>query len=386
MRPYKADKDRKQDVISLRLSEERTEVLERHRMILIEQLKRPVTLSEAAFLVLDDRIQTVERETSLHEFLKNPAESLWKTRERWESEHTLTLSEWDFLVIYLQAGAEEHRQVPPVWQSEVPSRESFLELVKAFEALLGGQKEEVYRQHLWYYFANLGGHDAKIPFPEDDAARRLEAVLRLIALRKEHLISDKGWQYPGSVGQCLLMAIQSETEGRRIDQALAPYWPTLWKLTARGHWLRHQLPIRLVRPDSSGVMNRQRVPSGVEVRGLGLSFQEAGGDLSFHLEFRSPRNFRLSLPRYPEFVEFHAMLENFDETLGWNGRHFRAIRWTDEESGEIRYSLQPKQQDIEIGFTDKEWTRLGDLFRQAWQKPEIIARLTELSLEYGEQG
>ena len=251
MRPYKHDKDRKQDVISLRLSEERVEVLERHRLILMEQLNRPVTLSEAAFLVLEDRMQTVEREGTLHEFLKNPAESLWNIRQRWEAEHTLSVAEWDFLAIYLQAGAEEQRQMPPVWQTEVPCRESFLDLVQAFENLLRSQKEEAFGKHLWYYFANLDGHAAKIPFPEDDAAQRLEAIMRLIALRKKHLQSDEGWQYPGSIGRCLQTAIRSEPESRRIDQALAPYWPSLWKLTARGHWLRHQLPVRIVRPAPS---------------------------------------------------------------------------------------------------------------------------------------
>jgi hypothetical protein len=37
-------------------------------------------------------------------------------------------------------------------------------------------------------------------------------------------------------------------------------------------------------------------------------------------------------------------------------------------------------------FTDKEWLRLRDLFRQAWEKPEITERMAALQLEYGEQG
>jgi hypothetical protein len=36
-----------------------------------------------------------------------------------------------------------------------------------------------------------------------------------------------------------------------------------------------------------------------------------------------------------------------------------------------KYSLWPKQQDLQIDFTDKEWMRLGDLFRQVWDKPEM---------------
>jgi hypothetical protein len=45
-----------------------------------------------------------------------------------------------------------------------------------------------------------------------------------------------------------------------------------------------------------------------------------------------------------------------------------------------------RQRDIEIAFTDKEWLRLHDLFRQAWEKPEITERMAALQLEYGEQG
>jgi hypothetical protein len=59
---------------------------------------------------------------------------------------------------------------------------------------------------------------------------------------------------------------------------------------------------------------------------------------------------------------------------------------TNEDSGETKYTLWPKQQEIEIAFTDKEWLRLRDLFRLAWEQPEITERMAALQLEYGEQG
>jgi hypothetical protein len=33
-----------------------------------------------------------------------------------------------------------------------------------------------------------------------------------------------------------------------------------------------------------------------------------------------------------------------------------------------------------------EWTALRDLFRRAWQSPELQRRVQEPQLEYGEQG
>lgn len=385
---YKRDKERKNDVISLRLNEERIEVLERHRQMLVEQLHRPVSLSEAAFLVLEDRVEAVERETARYELLKDPAGSLWNIRQQWEAEHTLSVAEWDMVAIYLQIGAEEQRQIPPLWRPAAPCRESFIALVEAFASLLQSQKKEIFGKHLWYYFANLDGHHSGIPFSEtDDVEKRHDAVLRLIAKQTEQLQAEADWQYPGSVGRCLLTAIQSEFESRRIDQALAPYWDVLWRIAARGHWIRHQLPVRVVRPDSSAPPEPRRFPAGIETRNVHLSFGDGGGeDIAFYLEFRAPRNFIYTILHYPQLIEFHVMLEEFGELPAWNGRYFRAVVTTNEDTGEIKYTLWPKQQDIEIGFTGKEWQRLRDLFRQAWEKPEIVEYMAKLQLEYGEQG
>jgi hypothetical protein len=375
------------EVISLRLNGERVEVLERHRQALMEQLHRPVSLSEAAFLVIEDRAEMIDRETQRYEMLKNPAEALWNIRRKWETEHSLSAAEWDVLAVYIQIGAEEQRQEPPLLRPVAPCRASFLALLEAFAGLLQSQKRKASEPHLWYYFANLDGHHFNIPFPEDDAEKRYEAVLRLIAIQKKQLQSEEDWKYPGSIGRCLLTAIQAEPENQRIDQALAPYWPMLWRIAARGHWLRHQSPVRIAQPDLSGSADRRKLPSPVETRGLVLSFRDGGnGDIVFQIEFRTPRNFIYSIPRYPALVEFRAMLEELGELQAWNGRYFHAVVTTNEDSGETKYSLWPKQQDMQIDFNEKEWLRLRDLFHQVWEKPEMVERMAALQLEYGEHG
>ncbi len=142
-----------------------------------------------------------------------------------------------------------------------------------------------------------------------------------------------------------------------------------------------------MQPYPSGPADRRKLPSPVEARGLVLSFRDSGnGDIAFQIEFRAPRNFIYSIPRYPALVEFRAMLEELGELRAWNGRYFHAVVTANEDSGEIRYSLWPKQQDWQIDFTDKEWLRLRDLFRQAWDRPEMVERMAALQLEYGEQG
>jgi hypothetical protein len=375
------------EVISLRLNDERVEVLERHRQALTEQLHRAVSLSEAAFLIIEDRAEMIDRETQRYELLKNPAEALWSIRRKWETEHSLSAAEWDVLAVYIQIGAEEQRQEPPLLRPAAPSRESYLALLEAFEGIIRLQREES-EEHVWYYFSNLDGHAYNIPFPKDDAGRRYEAVLKIIAIHKEQAQAESNRRYPGSIGRCLLTAIQAESMGsRRLDQVLAPYWPVLWRIAARGHWLHHQLPVRIVKPDSSGPADRHKLSPPIETRGLVLSFRNGGnGDIAFQIEFRAPRNFIYSIPRYPALVEFRAMLEELGDLRAWNGRYFHAVVTAHEDSGETRYSLWPKQQDWQIDFTDKEWPRLRDVFRQAWDRPEMVERMAALQLEYGEQG
>ncbi|MHB8390375.1 MAG: hypothetical protein ACYDBH_12455, partial [Acidobacteriaceae bacterium] len=125
------DRKKRNEVISLRLNEERVEILERYRQSLMEQLHRPVSLSEAAFLVIEERAEDIDRETLRSQLLKNPTESLWKIRRKWETEHTLSIAEWDLLAVYIQIGSEEQRQEPPLLRPAAPSRESYLELLEA---------------------------------------------------------------------------------------------------------------------------------------------------------------------------------------------------------------------------------------------------------------
>ena len=67
----------------------------------------------------------------------------------------------------------------------------------------------------------------------------------------------------------------------------------------------------------------------------------------------------------------------------WGGRHF-GMSVDDEPSGMHRVSSIRRQMFFALSAT--EWITLRDLFRRAWQSPELQPWLTELQLEYGEQG
>src|ERR1700674_2790245 len=121
------------EVVSLRLSEARLELLERYRRACADELGREVSLSEAAFLALEDRAVGMDRTAARVELLRTPTESLARIRKRWDSQHALSAVEWDVLAQYVRIGADEERRRSPT--GTVPSRESYLALLDAFEAI-----------------------------------------------------------------------------------------------------------------------------------------------------------------------------------------------------------------------------------------------------------
>src|SRR5260370_8949086 len=93
-------KKKRNEVISLRLTEDRLEVLERYRKVLAQQLHRSVSISEAAFLVFEERAPEVDRDASRYEMLTNHTESLWRIRQKLDSRTNLSTPQWDVLTDY----------------------------------------------------------------------------------------------------------------------------------------------------------------------------------------------------------------------------------------------------------------------------------------------
>jgi hypothetical protein len=67
----------------------------------------------------------------------------------------------------------------------------------------------------------------------------------------------------------------------------------------------------------------------------------------------------------------------------WIGRQY-CMTVNDDGSGARTVAATRRQMHLVLAAT--EWTTLRDLFRRAWQSPELQRRLQELQLEYGEQG
>jgi hypothetical protein len=100
----------------------------------------------------------------------------------------------------------------------------------------------------------------------------------------------------------------------KLNEALRPYWPILWQVCARGHYLRHGQPLR----DSafwgadfrSG--NRAPLPSFQEGE-YRLDFHR-GPETEFSVWLHFPGRFAPQYPLYdyPRIAEFRTILERLD--------------------------------------------------------------------------
>ena len=371
------------EVISLRLNTDRLNLLKRSQKALSDQLGRPVSLAEAAFLVFEQRAVEQDRQASRFELLQAPTASLEAIRAQWESQHTLSAAQWDVLAEYVLAGAEEGRQEPPAALPAIPSRESYLALLDAFEAVYQHRRRSA-SPHVWSYFGNLDGYQTTTPLSATDAGQRDQALVDHVARQRRILQNPDRWHAPGHVGRCFQPAVlQEDVASTELDHLLAVYWPTLWGLAARGHWVRHHQPVRPAdRPAPQPLQGS--LPGPLTAGEFTVSFTPLRDpEFTTHINFGSTRRFTAIVHRYPELVELRALFTRADR-LAWSGTYFRTFRPVDEVSPIT--TLWLKRQEVSVDLSDGEWQALGELLERAWQHPQLQRLLRELRLQYGEQG
>jgi hypothetical protein len=370
------------EVVSLRVSEARLELLERYRRAFAATLGREVSLSEAAFMALDDRATGMDRTAARVELLKTPTDSLAQIRKRWDAQHALSAVEWDVLAEYVQIGADEERQEPPVLRPAVPSRASYLNLLVAFDLVYSHRKKPA-SPHTWAYYANLGGYETQGPLNQEDADQRDDDLLTQMDHRRDRLERTHPTEPPGNIGHCFLTAIREEgVESATLDRLLAPHWNALWGLAARGHWIRHgRQPVRLAGEDD--LRHRMSLPGVLTSGDLRMSFAPAGRfEFATQIEIVS-RGLTIVINEYSELMEFRAMLDAAHRDA-WTGRYLRTA--LSQFAGSPTRKLYLKRSEISVEVSESEWTALRDLVAQAWNSGELQRWLVELYQEYGEQG
>jgi len=141
------------EVISIRLSEDRLKLLERYQKVLSEQRGREVSLGEAAFLVIEERVEGMDRETARMKCsARRPLRSITFARSG-VTAHSFRRRVGCSRAVRADRTEEEAQEPPLLWPA-IPSRESYLRLLDAFEAVYQNRKKHA-SKHAWYYFEIL---------------------------------------------------------------------------------------------------------------------------------------------------------------------------------------------------------------------------------------
>jgi hypothetical protein len=372
-----------QPVISIRISDDLRLRLETLKETMAAKSGESVSTSEAAKQLLES---AKEERLEFVNLLSEPTDSLVKIRGKADAKLPLSQAEWTLVAYYCQQGAELFVNTG---QTEV-SYESLVGILEAFLAVYGlGSKQRKSSPIAPYLLTNLPSekrteakHSAGIA--NDDVRR---AVNRTI-----HILKNATSETPRPIHTARLLYLILDNEKflniEKLNEALRPYWPILWRVCARGHYLRHGQPLQDSAFWSADFRSGKRVPLP--------SFQEGEYRLEFHrgpeTEFSVwlyfPGRFAVQYPLYdyPRIAEIRTILERLDlreQLIFWEGRYFLASTWLDDVE-KVGVNFRSRDNGIGFKFRHDDWQAIKTLFRRSWQAPEVRRLWDALAREYGE--
>ncbi len=92
-----------------------------------------------------------------------------------------------------------------------------------------------------------------------------------------------------------------------LNQALKPFWPSLWRLAARGHFTETHRPVRDRAVDREG-MYQPPIPSVAEGEFTLHFARGASTEFSVLLGLPSSRGVHYPMSGYPRLNEFRSMV------------------------------------------------------------------------------
>jgi len=367
--------------LSLRISETLRKRLEDIRKLTALRKGESVSTSEIAKQLLEsargDRFETVE-------LLSKPVEAVLEIRRKGEAGHMLSRAQWTVLAYYVQQGSEAFSKNPL-------SRETYIGILKAFEAAHELRPKPSDNDE--DYLGNLPT-DCQPERKRTDPVTP-EMVRKTVAETVRRLANPATRWTPDLAARNLYVLLDDEKlpGAAALNEALSPHWPVLWRVAARGHYFIHRQPVR----DSSrrDMVHRAAIPSmeeyfspkKTEDAKYRLSFARgAGHDFDVLLSFPGVRGPLYPLAPYPMIAEFRAMLAALTPKARppqhWDGEHFYG--YVTERGNEPEFWFRAHANAITFGFSVEEWKAVRDLFRRAWEMPEVRIAWDALSLEYGE--
>jgi hypothetical protein len=364
-----------QQTLSVRISDAMRRRLESARHLVGKTIGESVSISDVANRFLetaqDDNIEASD-------LLSRPTETLLGIRRKWEHGQSLSRPEWQVIGYYLQVGCEETTEEP-----ELPTGDSYVGLLEAFVAALavraGGNRFEL--DH--YYLGNLRLSD--MPYYRDDMVTMavvIETARGVIDKLKEAHPKGLHRLTPIFVGRNLYVVFRDERlKGiEALNEVLRPYRPVLFRIAARGHYLREKRPVRDQHVERDFTQLRPPGPPPVVVGDSKLSITLADNNEFTMLLDLEPQRVLYPLERYPVIHEFEAMLRTLKPGEQWMGREF--FGYTGK--GATAFNFRRRSNGIVVAFSAEEWFALGELLAKALALPELHAILKDSELAYGE--
>jgi len=372
-----------QPVISIRISEALRSRLETLKEVIAHKTGKTVSTSEAAKQLLesarDDRLE-------LANLLTEPTDSLLNIRGKAEANLPLTQAEWSLVAYYCAKGAESFASTE---QGQL-SYESLADILEAFLAAyaIALRKKKV---SLDFFYLMTLPEDKQVATKDPNAVDSED--LRRVVTRTIQMLRDPAQKRrrPLLAVRNLYTLLDEEkfSNIERLNDLLWPHWNTLWRVCARGHYAVHRKPLR-PKPigdddDFEGPMQRG-LPSQEE-GGYRLDLvREEGNDFSPYLHFPGPLAPRYPINGYARTAEFRRMLEGLDLTrplAQWKGHYFYAhVGITENQEFDVNFCACDN--GISFVFPMDHWKSIQNLFRRAWQSPDVMQAWDTLALEYGE--
>jgi hypothetical protein len=373
-----------QPVISIRISDALRLRLETLRKIISLKNGQTVSTSEAAKQLLesarDDRLELVD-------LLSEPTDSLLRIRGKADSGLSLSQAEWTMVAHYCAVGAESFMNTA---QGQI-SYETLAEILEAFLAAYAIARRPKKSPLDFVYLMSLPGNkqvEAKAEDVGTDDVRRV--VTRTIQMLRNPAQKRRK---PILAVRNLYRLLDEEkfSNIEKLNEVLWPHWSALWRVCARGHYSLHRKPLREKSPgetnDEDFELAVQPALPSLEEGGYRLDLvREEGNEFSPRLQFPGTLAPRYPVCGYPRIAEFRRLLEELDlerDLCQWQGYYFYAHTeiLENDERGVFFFA---RENGITFGFPIEHWQSIRNLFRRAWQAPEVIHTWEAQALEYGE--
>jgi hypothetical protein len=209
-----------------------------------------------------------------------------------------------------------------------------------------------------------------------------QLVLKVVGRLMQELRTSSSRQKPTFAGRCLLLALHDETleDVVALNQALEPFLARLFRLAARGHWIRERRPVRT---HCEALPYTLRVPPIVS-EGISLAvFSNTEGEIQMMLVM-DPRGINYSVGQFPEIREFAALVEQLEPGGIWNGLHFHASADLLSDNQSTRFHFRRRTDSLKFTFAEKEWHGLRCKISALMKEPALQSAYEELSLVCGE--